>query len=174
MKEADLYLKEIKTQINFAKRAYESYLRALAKKDIISIFYHLHHFIVHAANIDKLLDLRPGSDRYRILRDCLNLADVKIKQFRKLRNHLEHFDERLDDWICKHYNNGYAFFDMNLVTGARGFPKKICLRALDGNKFVFYGEEFNILVLHEEIEKIEKSIKEAEQILNSKSSASHP
>jgi hypothetical protein len=33
------------------------------------VFFHLHHFILHATNVDKLLDAKAGSTRQRLLAD---------------------------------------------------------------------------------------------------------
>jgi hypothetical protein len=69
-----------------------------------------------------------------------------------MRNHLEHFDERLDEWV-KNYE-GHAFFDMNLITGAKGFPEKAFLRALDGDIFKFYGESYDLNELYQQVIKM--------------------
>jgi hypothetical protein len=66
--------------------------------------------------------------------------------FRRLRNHVEHFDERLDRWVRDF--DGHAFFDMNIITGATGFPEKAFLRVLDGDTFKFHGESYNMTELH--------------------------
>jgi CRISPR/Cas system-associated endonuclease Cas3-HD len=107
---AKIYVGEIKIQIEFAKKAYNSYLEAKKKEEVSIIFYHLHHFLIHTSNIDKILSFDSRRERFEILNKCIDLKGVNIKPFRKLRNNLEHFDERLDSWIINHYNNGYAFF----------------------------------------------------------------
>jgi hypothetical protein len=67
---------------------------------------------------------------------------VNLKACRRLRNHLEHFDERLDLWIERY--DGHAFFDRNIVTGAKGFPTKMFLRALDGHTFKSHGDDYDL------------------------------
>ncbi|MDA8126559.1 MAG: hypothetical protein M0009_15405 [Deltaproteobacteria bacterium] len=92
--------------------------------------------------MDKILGPKKGSERDKLLADHIDLSKVNLKSFRKLRDHLEHFDERLDKWISGY--DGYPFFDMNLVTGTKGFPKKAYLRALDGHIYKFHGEEYDL------------------------------
>ncbi len=46
------------------------------------------------------------------------------------------------------------FFDMNIVTGAKGFPNKVFLHALDGYTFKFYGEDFPLKPILESVEKL--------------------
>ena len=152
MDKAQIYLGEIQTQITFAKRAFEEYLRALAVSDVPSVFYHAHHFLIHATNIDKLIDVDARSFRGQYLESLFSGKTVDLKQFRRLRNHLEHFDERLDMWV-KNFS-GQAFFDMNIITGAKGFPTKAFLRAMDGHIFRFHGEEYDLQALRSEVEKI--------------------
>ena len=63
---------------------------------MVEVFFHLHHFLVHATNIDRILDTKPGSERHAIQDGHLDLSGVDLKPFRRLRDHLEHFDVRLD------------------------------------------------------------------------------
>lgn len=156
MEKWQVYVQEALTQIEFAKQCYLYYRRAKVRGDIPKIFLHIHHFVVHASNIDKLLDSKPGSDREAILTGHVDLNGVNLKPFRRLRNHLEHFDERLDMWVDGY--DGYPFFDMNTVTGTRGFPKKAFLRALDGDTFKFHGEDYSLAKIYDEVIKIEKRL----------------
>ncbi len=146
------YVQEALCQLNFAQRSYAEFQRALDLSDVFSVFYHLHHFIVHISNVDKLLDVREGTPRASILNGQVDLTGIDLKPIRKLRNHLEHFDTRLDDWVTKHY--GDAFLDMNIATGAKGFPWETSLRGLDGETYKFYGESFPLQPALEAIEEL--------------------
>jgi len=152
MDKAQIYLGEIQTQITFAKRAFGEYLQALAASEVVSVFYHAHHFLIHATNIDKLIDVDDSSSRGKCLAPLFSGQTIDLKQFRRLRNHLEHFDERLDVWV-KNFS-GHAFFDMNTITGTKGFPSKAFLRAMDGHIFRFHGEAYDLDALYSEVEKI--------------------
>jgi hypothetical protein len=125
----EIYLQEAKTQAEFAKRSYAAFRDAEKVHAVVEVFLHLDHFLIHATNIDRILDTKPGTERAAILNSHVDLSGVDLNPFRRLRNHLEHFDERLDRWV-KDFD-GNAFFDMNIVTGAKGFPEKAFLRALD-------------------------------------------
>ena len=147
--------------MEFAKRSYKEFEIALSGNDTVSVFYKLHHFIVHATNVDKLLDIKIGSSRDKLLHDRVDLSDVDLKLVRKLRNHLEHFDERLDRWVSEY--DGHTFFDMNLVSNTKGFPKRSFLRALDGYTFKFYGEDFPLQIIISSLNEIEVKIQIALQ-----------
>jgi hypothetical protein len=43
---------------------------------------------------------------------------------------------------------------MNIITGAKGFPTKAFLRAMDGHIFRFHGEEYDLQALRSEVDKI--------------------
>lgn len=147
-----IYIREGSTQLTFAKRCFDEFERAEASGDVMGVFFNLHHFIVHVANVDKLLDPKLGTERARMLAEHIDLSGVDLKPFRRLRNHLEHFDERLDMWVANY--DGHAFFDMNIVTGAKGFPTKAFLRALDGDVFRFHGEAYPLRPLREAVEEL--------------------
>lgn len=147
-----IYIQEALCQIDFAKRSYSEFEEALRGSETLSVFYKLHHFIIHATNVDKLLDCKSSEQRARLLDTHVDLQHIDLKSIRRLRNHLEHFDERLDVWVEDH--DGHAFFDMNIVTGTKGFPDKAFLRALDGNTFKFYGEDFPLKPILESLEAL--------------------
>jgi hypothetical protein len=63
MEKWHIHVGEARTQIEFAKRCYAAYLDAAAGNIVSETFFQLRHFIVHAVNVDKLLDAKPGSKR---------------------------------------------------------------------------------------------------------------
>jgi len=156
MDKQKIYLQEIKHQIKFAQKVYNNYLIELQKSNIPEIFTYIHYFVIHITNIDKLIDCKGNSFRENILLNDLSFDNINLKPFRRLRNHLEHFDERLDKWISEF--DGNTFFDMNLITNCKGFPQKAYLRALDGNTFKFYGEDYNLEELFTSLNKIDSII----------------
>ncbi len=143
MEKWQFYTQETRTQIDFAKSSWVEFLESERQSNsVFDIFLHLQHFLTHAAIVDKILDPIKGSERDQILAGYIDLSGVDLKPFRRLRNHLEHFDERLDKWVSEY--DGYPFFDMNLVTGTKGFPEKAYLRALDGHIYKFHGENYDL------------------------------
>jgi hypothetical protein len=156
MDKAEIHIGEIEHQIRDAKMCFEDYRKARQDNDIPLIFFYVHHFVVHAANIDKLLQPKPANQRMKILEKYFDLRGINLKEFRRLRNHLEHFDERLDNWISNY--DGHTFFDTNLVDGTRGFPEKAFLRAMDGDIFKFYGENYDLATMFTQLLEIEKQI----------------
>jgi hypothetical protein len=150
------YSREAITQIEFAEQAWAAFIEAEKGEVIKQIFLHLQHFLSHTAMVDKLLDAKNQSKRAKILEGHVDLSGIDLKPFRRLRNHLEHFDERLDEWVSAY--EGYPFFDMNLVTGAKGFPEKAFLRALDAHTYKFHGESYDLDGLHETLLSIKQRL----------------
>ena len=146
------YVREAIHQLEYAKHSYAEFKKAEHLNDTFSVFYNIHHFIIHITNVNKLFDPKVSASREAVLKGKVDLADLDLKLIRRLRNHLEHFDERLDTWIKNH--DGHAFFDNNIITGAKGFPEKVFLRALDGDVFKFYGEAFPLTPIFETVEKL--------------------
>lgn len=149
MEKWKIYSREAKTQIDFAILSWDAFIVAEKQEQLMEIFLHLQHFLSHAATVDKILNPKNNLDREKILSGHINLSDIDLKPFRKLRNHLEHFDERLDKWVAEFH--GHPFFDMNLITETKGFPQSAFLRALDAHIYKFHGENYNLDQLYESL-----------------------
>ncbi|AWB66393.1 hypothetical protein C2869_08110 [Saccharobesus litoralis] len=157
------YLQEAKSQAELAVYSYHEYEKYLKSRDTEKLFYYLHHFALHSTNIDKLLFPIPSKrNNFKFRLEILETIQQKVQfnstEVRKLRNHLEHFDERLDKYV-KNYN-GQPFFDNNIFTGVKGLPlnKITYLRAIDGDNYLFYGEQFNIKQIYKSVSLILKAL----------------
>ena len=117
--------------------------------------------MVHVASIDRLLSFKPESTRAKILQNRIQLSGTELKHAKRMRNHLEHYDERLDKWIAEHW--GSAFLDMNIVTGASGFPHEIALRALDGDTLYFAGEAYLLPELFSAVSQLDERLASLER-----------
>jgi hypothetical protein len=150
------YIKEARTQIEFAGRSWVAFIEAEEQGSVLDIFLYLQHFLSHPAIVDKILEPSAYSRRRHILSHRIDLSGIDLKPFRRLRNHLEHFDERFDKWVSEY--DSKPFFDMNLVTGTKGFPKNAFLRALDGHVYKFHGEDYDLEQLHNALVSIEQRL----------------
>lgn len=102
-----IYLGEALTQLAFAERCFRDFEIARDRQDVRGVFLHLHHFIIHVTNVDKLLDQKPNSPRTVHLANRVDVSGIDLKPIRRLRNHMEHFDERLDMWVANY--DGHPF-----------------------------------------------------------------
>jgi hypothetical protein len=143
-----LYAREVDLQCQFVQQAYEDMTEA---QDARRKFLYAHALVAAAGNVSKLLwppDRRAWtSGRGTALRQGFGVTDANPLANRKLRDHLEHFDERLDQWLAEH---GETFVDLNVAPpGAiqiEGLEPGAVLRQLDPATWTysFRGEEFSL------------------------------
>ena len=63
MEKVGFYIQEAISQAEYSLLAYNEYKRAMLVGDTNLVFYHLHHFVLHVTNIDKLLFPKANSFR---------------------------------------------------------------------------------------------------------------
>lgn len=130
--------------------------------DLEALFWNLDHFINRAAMVSKML--WPSSQgtfaqqRGTILREALLVANDSTLNARVLRNHLEHFDERIDEWYEK---SGFRIYADRIV-GPRemmifpGKPDHSIFRHYSPNDgiYSFHGDEVNVQLMGAELQRI--------------------
>jgi hypothetical protein len=100
-----VYVNEIVTQCDWALGECNGMNGALAKKETGTFFQTAYNFLQHAAAASRLLWPPGKTDRAKkrgaSLRASLAITDTGIVaalKGRTLRDHYEHYDERIDDW----------------------------------------------------------------------------
>jgi hypothetical protein len=71
MDKAKIYISEAAHQIRYAKICFAAYKQARQHDDIPLLFFHVHHFVVHATNVDKILNPKPTNPRIQVLKTVL-------------------------------------------------------------------------------------------------------
>ena len=102
---------EIVTQSKFAEKAADQ----LAKSsDSVEVWGSIQSILVAAANVSKIL--WPARKQYmargKQLRELLGIDDNNLLSDRTLRNHFEHYDERIEDWFDS--NNSAVYMDSRI------------------------------------------------------------
>jgi hypothetical protein len=124
----------------------------------IDFFHHAQAFINHTGVISRILWpplIHDPNGRARAqaraahLRTILNVSSPHPLEDRTLRNHLEHFDERLDAWAAS--TQSFLFVDLNIGPPgsiAAGPPEQV-FRQFDPttNTLSFRGESFDLQAL---------------------------
>ena len=126
------------------------------------IFRALHSMLTHASNVSKLFwpvvprrqqgetDAQfsarcPAPSRAADLRDLLNLPEDKhALKSRKLRDHLEHFDERLDQWQINSVRKNYFHDSIGSREALAGVDNIDIMRWFDPSKKA-YGFPWGVL-----------------------------
>lgn len=161
-----IYLGEIETQCTFALNATQQLNQALntlsggenptndhnvRKLAQSEVFRSIHSLLTHASNVSRLLwPSRPKdskAERGRILRKALGIPDDDYPlKSRRLRDHLEHFDERLDEW--QETSAGRTFVQDNIGPwgSVAGVDELDVMRWYDqvARRLIFRGESIDI------------------------------
>lgn len=167
-----LYIDEIELQCRFAMYAYEKMIEAMKRRDLLNTFFYAHAFLDHVANVSKIIwpKSQDGSlrdpDRTRAILNALGIKELQPTEFkiiekRTLRNHLEHFDDRLKDWYEE--SESHNVVDMNIIPkGAiQGIEPIDFFRNIDPTTLVFYfqGKEYNLNEMYQKIVKLHELAK---------------
>jgi len=157
----NLFVHEIQLQLDFAKESFNEYLSLKYNIPLNSkkIFKEIHHFSIHVGIISRLVDKAKtptNSMRSLVFSMIIDDTDIDLFSMRKLRNHLEHFEERLDAW---HYlNGGKPILDLNIFCSTtKGIVINECLRVLDieNDNIYILGEKFELNYLANLVDQID-------------------
>jgi hypothetical protein len=129
----ELYLWEIEAQCQFTFKAWDNLEQAIRDGDYDLQMYSIQAFLVAAANVSKLLwpspfqskcgEEKPESavfaeQRGEELRKLLSMSDDSPLHSRAFRNHVEHYDERMDDWVTSK-DRGSHLGRISAISGMR-------------------------------------------------------
>lgn len=182
-KREDLYLDELKTQIDFALFSIENINIFLEQMDEGKVgesdnfWYYAQNLVVYSGNISKILwgvkDRNKSKNSIRKkerqdLRGKLEIKNDSLLKNRSLRNALEHIDEKLEEFT---ENESNVIFNKNIFTlidehkfGENSYrlSKEKNLRHYDPitKTFYFYGEKVNLQDLYRSINILKKNISE--------------
>jgi hypothetical protein len=117
---------------------------------------YLQSFLTTAANISKIFwparhgESKEYSQRGMDLRNLLNVSDKSPLNNRDLRNHLEHYDERLHDWAKKSKIGALVTRNLSSVNTDDPYAD---MANFDMQKYIvsFWGKYYEILPLVSEI-----------------------
>jgi len=120
----------------------------------------LQNFVVSAANISKLLWGQGGklAGQRKPLRSSIKVTDSSPLRPTKMRNHFEHFDNRLDTWWAEAESKGQYFYaDKNIE--AQDMSAKLEERPFRGfdpstGNLTFWGDTYNLKEIVQEVNRI--------------------
>jgi hypothetical protein len=151
----EMSIREIWTQGHFAEIAYSN-IDPKAEHGNDAVFSSIHSFLSHGVMISKMLSAKYEKTATATIGDVLGIDNSSPIHERKFRNHLEHYDERLADWIRKHGVN-IVVGDFNIGSkSAIQIPNIVYIRHYDPttSMFTFVNDDFNLRTLSIEINRI--------------------
>jgi len=156
----DVFRREVWQQCRFALMAAENLQQWVREGHNERVFQSLQSFLSAAASISRLLG-GEGEIRTQVRAD-LGATEDSLKRMRKLRNHFEHFDERLEEWVKRDPR-------LNIVDMGMFGPGDIAgldasssfFRNLDPNTYIatFWDEEFDLKAAVRAVEELEQKAK---------------
>lgn len=118
--ELEPFVRELYRQCNFGVRAFRELQAAYDARSEwdLDYLYPIQNLLVAAAIVSRIL--WPTKDKHaergRTLRHCLEVADASPLKDRKIRDRLEHIDEKIEEWRRR---DGKTHMDA--IVGSRGF-----------------------------------------------------
>lgn len=181
----DIYTMEILLQCQYALNAVRQ-INANYNNTRFSaneVFRGIHSFLTHTSNISKLLwpgrplprkgetsqnyksRCRATEQRGRVLRKTLGLPnDNHVLKNRELRNHLEHYDERLDEWVAREHRD--VLYDyIGPLDRVSSIAEADKLRQFDiqTGVFAFGGDIYNLKALASAVAELASTVSHVRQ-----------
>jgi hypothetical protein len=173
---------DINAGLDTYRTASES-LRNEAKEDFLQtmqnlnaakdrIWFSLNAFLNAVANVSKLLWPHPKRKtakhfpaRGKELREALGVACDSPLQYRTVRNHFEHVDERIEAWWLKSERHNIASRTMGTLEGIEGLEQNEFFEQFDPDQLIvaFQGDVFELQPIADEIATLHIAICEAEK-----------
>lgn len=154
-----IYLYELITQCENAVAAIQrmNVLLTSQQNTVSEFFREATDFLQHTSAASRLLWPPGNTDRARReraenrgnhLRTSLDVEGEHVLRSRHLRDHLEHYDERIDDWAETSPNKNIVdnMIGPRSAIGGDAIKDSDIMRMFDPstNKFIFRGESFDI------------------------------
>jgi|SRR5690554_246440 len=148
------------------------------------VFRGLHSFLTHASNVSRILwppvpskrkkekdsqyakrlQKLPRVNRASVLKEFLEIEEDHILRQRTLRDHLEHYDERLDDWSANSERRNIVTDMIGDPAGIVGIDDRDRMRNFNPNgaEYIFRGERFNVQAIASAIESLLRKLNDHE------------
>jgi hypothetical protein len=122
----------------------------------------------HAGNVSKILwpaSQKPlTKERGCWLRTVLTINDDHVLADRRLRNHVEHFDERIDEWAVSSKNHNFVdhIIGSRSMVAGESVDDADTFRLYDpqANTFIFRGESFDVQLIADGLKDISTRVLE--------------
>ena len=125
------------------------------RPDTTRAWYALQNLLTATANISKVLWGSGGckADERAALRASLELSDSSPLRDVSLRNHFEHFDERLMAWWLESERHNFVDVGIGTASGISGIDDRDMFRNYEPTtgEIVFWGQRYNVRVIVEEV-----------------------
>lgn len=141
-----VHQRQVAHQCRAAIMAFDLAQQALNPPEPELFFINIQNALSATANISKALWGQSGqlADQRRSLRESLGVEDDGPLASTDLRNHLDHYDERLDRWYQTSQHHNYV--DFNIGVTIAGVEQTDMFRNFDPTtgEVTFWGERYSM------------------------------
>jgi hypothetical protein len=152
-----VFISEIEWQSKIAELAANRLSAIKDNFDQIEVWSSIQSILVAAGNVSKILwPQKEYEARGKRLRELLKVEDNNMLSDRSLRNHFEHYDERIEKWFKGKSSAVYSDLAIDpLKSMRRNFPANHH-RAYDPltQTLTFRGESFDLAAVLKELKEI--------------------
>lgn len=152
-----VFIGEIVLQSKIAELAAKRLSASKDSSDQIEVWSSIQTILVAAGNVSKILwPAKEYAERGERLREVLKVYDNNILSDRSLRNHFEHYDERIEDWFKKQSSAVYSDLAIDPFKSIWGNVPSNHHRTYDPltQTLTFRGESFDLAAVLKELKEI--------------------
>jgi hypothetical protein len=150
-----IFMFEVAHQCDFAERASQQLEGAVRTGDSDGIWFAIHALLSAAANVSKILwpPNTAFAQRGEELRRALEVGPDSMIQHRDARNHLEHFDERIETWYEASRDRNFVDTNIGPLGMIPGIEVGDMMRSFDPSTGIlhFRGDSWDIGAIGREI-----------------------
>ena len=143
-----VFQQQIEFQLKALLSAHSRLMAALEHDEMDEIWFAVDALLSAAANVSKALWGQGAATHAarRPLRDSLNVGDKSSLSNRCMRNHFEHYDDRLDEWWTKYPEHNMLDRNVMPIGAVSGINTLGMFRQLDPTtmEVIFWGDKFSI------------------------------
>ncbi|MBU1121178.1 MAG: hypothetical protein KKF54_00560 [Candidatus Omnitrophica bacterium] len=153
-----VFVSEVVLQSKIAELAAKRLSAIKDNFDQIEVWSSIQSILVAAGNVSKILC--PQEKKYAVrgkrLRELLKVEDNNILSDRSLRNHFEHYDDRIEDWFKNQSSAVYSDLAVDPFKSIWGNVPSNHHRAYDPltQTLTFRGESFELAAVLKELKEI--------------------
>jgi len=152
-----VFIGEIVLQSKIAELAAKRLSAIKDNFDQIDVWSSIQSILVAAGNVSKILwPSKEYEERGERLRELLKVSDNNILSDRSLRNHFEHYDDRIEKWFKGKSSAVYSDLAVDPFKSISGNVPSNHHRAYDPltQTLTFRGESFDLAAVLKELKEI--------------------
>jgi hypothetical protein len=154
-----IYQRQVEMHCRFALFAAQGIQDRLNSQDTEGIWFWVESFLNAVGNLSKVFwpnhDRKDAVDR-EPLRASLGVTDDSPLQIRKMRNHFEHFDERVEKWWVEDSTHNYVDTSIIPKNAFAGLQDVSFFRLFDPDTLhvTFWSDTYNVPAIVQEVERL--------------------